>query len=108
MSTRLTARLGAAALAIALAAGPALAQNSDTDTAPARPMTHGRMHHAPMRGTSRGAQPTGDQMIEQLNAKSLAAAQAGQTFVPPGASGNAAGMGSGSAPAMTPMHNDNM
>jgi hypothetical protein len=54
--------------------------------------THHPMHHR-TRTASRG--DTGDSMIEQLNAQSLAAAQRGQTFSPSGMQ-SSPGMGSGS------------
>ncbi|MBV8398955.1 MAG: hypothetical protein JOZ17_09460, partial [Acetobacteraceae bacterium] len=90
MKTRLTTQLSLAAVALAFAAGsPALAQGENTTTGAPH---HHAMHH----GTSRSAASAADHSADQLNAQSLAAAQAGQNFSPSGA-GSAPGgsMGAG-------------
>ncbi|HET6183706.1 MAG TPA: hypothetical protein VFA03_08935 [Acetobacteraceae bacterium] len=78
------------ALALCLAAAPALAQQSGgsapaAGNAPkamehAKPMHHSAsMHHA----SAKRGMTSGDAAVEQLNAMSLAAAQKGQAFNPP-------------------------
>jgi hypothetical protein len=55
-------------------------------------MHHHAMRHAPTHhmAAGEGKMPTGDEAIENLNAQSLAAAQAGQTFTPSGTPSNPA------------------
>lgn len=83
MTTRLTARVGAAALAAALISAPAFAATTTTRSNAHMP--------PPKAGLSSGANahrnvPTAvEPAVADLNAQSLAAAQAGQTFTPPGA-----------------------
>lgn len=79
MTIRLAARVSAAAIAIAFAASPAFAAD----------MKHHTTHHAAKHPAHHAAgagklQPTaaGDAAVADLNAQSLAAAQAGQSFTP--------------------------
>jgi hypothetical protein len=65
MTTRLTMRLGAVALALAFAAAPAMAMSKKTGH------HMGAAHH-----------DSSDHMADQLNAQSLSAAHSGSNFTP--------------------------
>jgi hypothetical protein len=80
MKLNLLTTFAMSALALGVAASPAMAQTA-TPAAPAHVKHHPAGHAAIM---SKKGTPAHDSMADQLNAQSLAASQAGQAFMPPG------------------------
>ena len=92
MKMKLSTTVALSALALGLAASPSMAQTAAPAapmtapvTAPATPPKH-VMHHAGGHAaiTAKKGTPAHDSMSDSLNAQSLAAANSGQAFVPPG------------------------